>query len=223
MHYKVQAMENYKVKDFTFRHLFHQIVFIDLKSGGKGEALAMLDGKFELSEDANGVLCYGYIDYENGFTFEVLATAFVEDGKISLNKGNDKVSYKMRMSSVNDCDVFILDKKAMNFSAFDQKIAIIDNAFKTDNNAVDRLRCMTELDGCRSREFPDDVIVYLAKNGVKPESAWVRCMGYDDENKKIVGKLLTEPNSVFNRHIDDEISFVIAKNGEDLVCICVLN
>jgi hypothetical protein len=215
-------MENYKVKDFTFRHLFHQIVFIDLKSDGKDDALAMLDGKFELSEDANGILGYGYIDYENGFTFEVLSTAFVEDGKISVNKGNDKVSYKIRMETVNDCNVFILDKKAMDFSAFDQKIAIIDNAFKTDNNAVDRLRCMTELDACRSREYPDDVLVYLTKKGITPEAAWVRCMGYDDENKKIVGKLLTNPQGQFKKHIDDEISFVIAKNGDDLVCIAIL-
>lgn len=215
-------METFKVKDYTFRHLFHQIVFIDLKSADKEEALDMLEGKFELSKDANGVLCYGYIDYVNGFTFEVLATAFVRDGRISVNKGNDTVSYKMRMGAVNDCVIYILDKKSMNFSEFEHKMSIIDNGFKTDNNAVDQLRCLTQLDACRSREYPDDVVVYITKEGIQPEAVWVKCCGYDEKTKSICGLLLNEPVNKFGIHKNDEVKFVIAKNGEDLICVAAL-
>lgn len=60
---------------------------------------------FNVSKKDNGVLAYGYIDHEDGFTFEVLTTGKLENGVLSRGLGNDEVSMKFRKSSVNDREI----------------------------------------------------------------------------------------------------------------------
>ena len=77
---------------------------------------------------------------------------------------------------------------------------------------VEESRSMDFLDGSRSPEYPDDVLVYLLKDGNKPEGCWVRIEGLADH--EIIGTLLNEPDQNFDYHEGETIAFY-AQQTED--------
>ena len=82
-------------KDCNFRDIYHKVCFIEC-----ADQIQNLKKVFNVSKKDNGVLAYGYIDHEDGFTFEVLTTGKLENGVLSRGLGNDEVSMKFRKSSV---------------------------------------------------------------------------------------------------------------------------
>lgn len=66
---------------------------------------------------------------------------------------------------------------------------------------------MTFLDASRQPLYPDDVLVWLHKNGCHEEGCWVRIDALDDENHVLFGTLLNEPDQDFGCHEGDRIPF----------------
>ena len=65
-------------KDCNFRDIYHKVCFIEC-----ADQIQNLKKVFNVSKKDNGVLAYGYIDHEDGFTFEVLTTGKLENGVLS--------------------------------------------------------------------------------------------------------------------------------------------
>ena len=155
-------------KDCNFREIYHKVCFIEC-----ADQIQNLKKVFNVSKKDNGVLAYGYIDHEEGFTFEVLTTGKLENGVLSRGLGNDEVSMKFRKSSVNDREIRIYEDRSL-FKEYNEKFKTIDTFF-ADTEDVDKTRGIREIDSCRHEDFPDDVIIYLVKDGLNPETVWVRC------------------------------------------------
>ena len=76
---------------------------------------------------------------------------------------------------------------------------------------------MRFLDGSRSPEYPDDVLVYLLKEGNDPEGCWVRMEGLEEH--RILGELLNEPKEDFGFHQGDLISIYIQKDENENILL----
>ena len=99
-------------KDCNFRDIYHKVCFIEC-----ADQIQNLKKVFNVSKKDNGVLAYGYIDHEDGFTFEVLTTGKLENGVLSRGLGNDEVSMKFRKSSVNDREIRIYEDRSLTWRA----------------------------------------------------------------------------------------------------------
>ena len=55
------------LKEMNFRDIVDKYLYID--AAGVAQNLGSI---FEVTEDATGVLCYGYIDEQAGISFEIL-------------------------------------------------------------------------------------------------------------------------------------------------------
>lgn len=101
-----------------------------------------------------------------------------------------------------------------------KKVEISDSYKESD--AIEFTRNMEFLDPFRDPHYVDDVLVYLLKDGCKPEGCWVRLE--DVQDRLFIGELLNEPNQDLGCHMRAIIRFCIfrQKNGET-VCISNLN
>ena len=203
------------VRDYSFRDLFHKACFIQTDNK-INKVLA--DAGFQKGEDSTGVLAYGYIDYEAGFTFEVLCFALSKDDKLaSFDKGNERISMKLRRGSVADFPVLILDDAFLQ--GFQDKVNMINNGYTCDD-AVALTRSIQIIDPRRNEDYPDDIMVFLWAENLQAEGCWVRCTGIDDG--KIIGKLLNEPVQDFGVHYGDIIHFGVMKQENGPVCLALL-
>lgn len=202
------------VNELGFRQMYHRVCFI--RSNTK-IINVMKNSDFPGKEKANGVLVYGYIDYEAGFTFEVLGWAFCNDNNIVSYDGNETVTIKLRRGSVADSTIILLDK--YDDVRYQSKIDRINEGYScSDNVAVTRE--IELIDQCRNGDFPDDVLVYLISENNEPEGCWVRCLGINDNH--IQGRLLNEPNQDFGFHCGETIEFGIMKQEEAYICVAAL-
>ena len=64
----------------------------------------------------------------------------------------------------------------------------------------------------------DDVLVYLTRDGLKPEGCWVRISGLGDH--WIMGTLLNEPDQDFGYHEGEEIAFFVRERGDKSIICC---
>lgn len=201
------------VRECNFRDLYHRVCFIEC-----ADQVQNLKKVFSVSKRDNGVLAYGYIDHEEGLTFEVLAPARLENGILSRGIGNNEVSMKFRRGSVNDREITLYDDRSV-FKEYDEKFKTIDTFFNS-GEAVDDTRMITEIDGCRHLDFPDDILAYAVKAGLGTEGVWLRCEGVD--KKGIKAKLLNNTEQDFGVKAGDEVRVHPVKDGEDIICIVQL-
>ena len=69
------------------------------------------------------------------------------------------------------------------------------------------------LDKSRHDFYPDDVMVYLTREGLNPEGCWVRIIGLGDHF--IMGTLLNEPGQDFGYHSGEKVAFFIQKQEDE--------
>ena len=67
------------LKEMNFRDIVDKYLYID--TAGVAQNLGSI---FEVTEDATGVLCYGYIDAQAGISFEILCCAVYDTAKKTL-------------------------------------------------------------------------------------------------------------------------------------------
>ena len=200
-----------KLNELNFAEVYHQVIFIKNE-----EALNQIKDMFESDEGDNGILAYGYVDNQAGTTFEVLCAACVTDEQITYKQGNPNVSHKFRRGSIANDEISLFQDQAI-FSEFKEKIEMINDGYKVKNPAVEQMRMIRQLDNSRNADYPDDVLVYLIKEGLQPERCWVKCIHLDENS--LYGILLNEPSQDFGMRKNEMIMFGIAKNGDKDVCV----
>ena len=113
------------VNDYSFRDLYHKACFIETNNNINK---IMSNVEFEGEETATGVLTYGYIDSEAGFTFEILCWASSDGQNLTaVNKGNERVSLKLRRDSVANCSITIVDNEVL--SAYQDKVSMVNDGY----------------------------------------------------------------------------------------------
>ena len=201
-----------KYSEVGFRAFYHNFIVVPMKDSLKG---VLKD--FPGADRANSILTYGYIDRMAGFTLEVLAAAFMDNEEMSFGIGNTEKLSKIRIESVIDDECYYVDDEDDSmYELYSDKLEILKNYDAEDG--VEESRNMDFLDSSRSPEYPDDVLVYLLKNGNKPEGCWVRIEELAEH--EIIGTLLNEPNQDFGYHIGNQIAFYVHQTENKEIILC---
>ena len=201
-----------KYSEVGFRAFYHNFIVVPIKDSLKG---VLKD--FPGADRANCILTYGYIDRMAGFTLEVLAAAFMDNEEMSFGVGNAELLSKIRIESVIDDECYYVDDEDDSmYKLYSDKLDMLKNYAAGDG--VEESRNIDFLDGSRSPEYPDDVLVYLLKNGNKPEGCWVRIDALAEH--EIIGTLLNEPNQDFGYHAGNQIAFYVHQTENKEIILC---
>lgn len=203
------------LKEMNFRDIVDKYLYID--AAGVAQNLGSI---FEVTEDATGVLCYGYIDAQAGISFEILCCAVHDAAKktLKLLHGNDEHLAKIRLAELLEAQATVLPSEMPRLSEFKSKVAMVQKAYKADE-ATEAMRKLTSLDPARLAMHPDIVTVYLVR-GDEAEAAYVLLKEVREVN--IIGTLLSEPQKASGLHKGDEISFFLVHNEKGIMCMKVL-
>lgn len=190
-----------KYSEVGFRAFYHNFVAVPIKDN-----LKAVVKDFPGADKANYILTYGYIDHTAGLTLEVLATAFRHDESFIFGVGNTEISSKIKIGNVMDDECFYFDDEdGKMYERYADKIEMLKIYDAGDE--VEESRNMRFLDNSRSPEYPDDLLVYLMKDGNNPEGCRVRIEGLGEHN--MIGTLLNEPDQDFGCHEGDKIPFYV--------------
>ena len=201
-----------KYSEVGVRAFYHNFIVVPMKDSLKG---VLKD--FPGADRAISILTYGYIDRMAGFTLEVLAAAFMDNEEMSFGIGNTEKLSKIRIESVIDDECYYVDDEDDSmYELYSDKLEMLKNYDAEDG--VEESRNMDFLDSSRSPEYPDDVLVYLLKNGNKPEGCWVRIEELAEH--EIIGTLLNEPNQDFGYHIGNQIAFYVHQTENKEIILC---
>lgn len=203
------------LKEMNFRDIVDKYLYID--AAGVAQNLGSI---FEVTEDATGVLCYCYIDAQEGITFEILCCAVHDATKktLKLLHGNDEQSAKIRLAELIEAQAAVLPSEMPRLNEFRSKVATVQKTYKADE-ATEAMRQLTSLDPARLATHPDIVKVYLVR-GDEAEAAHVLPKEVREVN--IIGTLLSEPQKAYGLHKGDEISFFLVRNEKGIMCMKVL-
>lgn len=203
------------LKEMNFRDIVDKYLYIE--AAGVAQNLGSI---FEVTEDATGVLCYGYIDAQAGISFEILCCAVYDAAKktLKLLRGNDEQSAKIRLAELLEAQAAVLPGEMPRLSEFQSKVATVQKTYKADE-ATEAMRRLTSLDPARLATHPDIVTVYLVR-GDEAEVAYVLLKEVREVN--IIGTLLSEPQNAAGLHKGDEISFFLVRNEKGIMCMKVL-
>ena len=171
----------------------------------------------------DGVICFGYIDYEAGISFDVLATARIENNQVVASALDGSKRTKIRHGFfLNFPSVKTLNLLETNFDLgnYYSEIGMHEIYYHDVTEDLDTMRMNRELDASRHPSFPDDIQIHLVKDGKIVEAPWARC-DYVDRNKGFMyAKLLNEPHSEFTFHMNDCIPFRTMPNSDGkLICV----
>ena len=203
------------LKEMNFRDIVDKYLYIE--AAGVAQNLGSI---FEVTEDATGVLCYGYIDAQEGISFEILCCAVYNAAKktLKLLRGNDEQSAKIRLAELLEAQAAVLPGEMPRLSEFQSKVATVQKTYKADE-ATEAMRRLTSLDPARLATHPDIVTVYLVR-GDEAEAVLVLLKEVREVN--IIGTLLSEPETANGLHKGDEISFFLVRNEKGIMCMKVL-
>lgn len=203
------------LKEMNFRDIVDKYLYID--AAGVAQNLGSI---FEVTEDATGVLCYCYIDAQEGITFEILCCAVHDATKktLKLLHGNDEQSAKIRLAELIEAQAAVLPSEMPRLNEFRSKVATVQKTYKADE-ATEAMRQLTSLDPARLATHPDIVKVYLVR-GDEAEAAHVLPKEVREVN--IIGTLLSGPQKAYGLHKGDEISFFLVRNEKGIMCMKVL-
>ncbi len=85
----------------------------------------------------------------------------------------------LRVGSVIEDEFYLLDDRGGKLSKkYSAKLDMLKHYDAPEE--VEESRKMAFLDKSRYEFYPDDVMVYLTKDGLNPEGCWVRIIGLGD-------------------------------------------
>lgn len=202
-----------KICEYHFRQLYHHVIYI------YGDALNQTLKKMNLLlPNGNGILAYGYVDYEQGLMFELLGLQVGSDENVEYRIAPKQITCKFAKKNIEEWPATLLP--VQDPTVFLEKIQYIQDTYEQDPT-IQQLREFTDLDASRHSEYPDDVMVFLLKEGKEPEAVWVRCEYFEED--KIYGTILNEPLEDFGVHEKDSISFQLTQlEDEKLTCVHVI-
>jgi len=198
-------------RETGFRAFYHHFCALPLS-----EKTAKCIEDFPGANEANSYLTYGYIDSECGLTLEVVAAAKVSEEGIEYFDSSNEIRSIIRIETVAD-ELFRFepDEDGKLERRYADKIAITKEYAAEED--IEKSRAMSFLDGSRHESCIDDVLVYLMKDGNKPEGCWTRIIGLGDHF--FMGTLLNEPDQDFGYHEGEKIAFFV-RETEDKKVIC---
>ena len=200
-----------KFSEVGFRAFYHNFIAVPIKDN-----LKVVVKDFHGADKANYILTYGYIDHSAGLTLEVLAAAFKNDEGFLFDLGNTEISSKISIGSVMDDECFYFDDEdGKLYKRYVDKIEMLKSY--TVGDEVEKSRNMRFLDASRSPEYPDDLLVYLLKDGNELEGCWVRIEGLGEHN--MIGTLLNEPKQDFDCHAGDKIEFYVHQKDDEEIAL----
>lgn len=202
-----------KVGETDFRALYHQIIYVNPSS----ELQLILRQHFSEIADDDGVLAYGYIDEQAGFSFRLLCSANIRNNRLSRGRFIGDTFMIVRRAQMNDCNYTDLDYCDIDTSDFEAALQSINENYKCKNEQTEKMRSFAFLDGVRSVEFPDDIQIVLFQKGMQPEQVWVKCWSFTDN--ELYGMLLNEPNQDFGVHYGSIIGFAPIKQENGILCV----
>ena len=178
------------IDQFNFRQLHHQYLLLVDDEDNLNVLRAM---SFPHEKYDNALLLYGYIDRTAGMSFEVLAFANVKwNGSVQYRESSTDTVMKLRYDSVHG--ILISAPYSDSMSSFQWKVDICNTHYRADP-AVEAFREIKCIDSSRHPQYPDDLIVFFVRDGLKPEGIWCRICG--QRNGHICGELLNTPYGFF--------------------------
>ena len=197
-----------------FRKLYKQCNALMLKE--EDRFLKAMEG-FPQMPDANCLLVYGYIDHEQGLTFEILAMGRKDDDAFTFAEGSHDARVITRATALLDHEFYPVD--ASYAEEHSKKIELLKHYDVSPE--IEQTRFMEFLDESREPGYVDDVLVYFIKDELDVEACWVRIEKM--KTPHLVGTLLNEPNQDFGCHINDLVTFSVRRMGDGkVVCIAEL-
>ena len=193
-----------------FRNVEHQLCIVLDKQLPK---LLYTDA----DEDANALLCYGYVDKSSGLTYEILCIASYINGDYTIVNENKKVSAKVRAEKFQESEIIPINNAAI-MKRFENRIKFINEAYY-DNSQVESIRKISSLDKFRHPFYPDDVHGLLLVEGLKPETVWVRLSeavpALGNEDRFFTGTLLNTPfEPRYNLSEGDDVYLIVSENND---------
>ena len=172
-------------------------------------------------EDANCMLVYGYIDHEAGLTLEVIAAGIEKDERFKFFEPSQETRFFIRVGAVENDDFALFDDSDNSLrNRYAEKLEML-SSYEVDEE-IEKTREMGFLDESRHPHYPDDVQVYLMRDGLDSEICWARIIGLGDH--WIMGVLLNEPNQNFDYHQGEKIAFFVEKTeDEKIICYSDMN
>ena len=171
----------------------------------------------------DGVIAFGYLDYQAGISFDIIATAHIFDNNLSISCVDKSTRRKIRHGFFDRMHIVkVLDLIDTNISLDDFycEVAAHEIYYRNLDHDIEALRSNTDLDTSRHPSFPDDIQIQLVKDGRIVEAPWARCSKLDRDTGFMYAKLINEPRNEFGFHMDDEIPFkVIEAEDGKLLCI----
>ncbi len=172
-------------------------------------------------DDANCMLVYGYIDHEAGMTLEVLAAGVERNERFKFFEASEDVRFFIRVGAVENEDFALFDDEDNSLSTRYAKKLELLSSYAVDDE-IEKTREMGFLDDSRHPHYPDDVQVYLVRDGLNPELCWARVIGFGEH--WIMGVLLNEPHQNFDYHQGENIAFFVVKTVDDkIICYSDMN
>lgn len=202
-----------KIGETNFRNLYHQFVYIK----GTPDFLKSLSNSIEINKDDDGIIAYGYIDDQAGFSFRVLCSANIKNNILSTGKYNEKIGIIIRKGQFNEFEFMDLDYCEFDTSKFDKYIDVINENYRTQSEQTEEMRNFAFLDEVRNNDYPDDIQIILVKEGLKPEQVWAKCWAYTED--ELFAKLLNEPHQDFGVHNGSIIGFAPVESEDGILCV----
>ena len=200
-----------KYKDTGFRALYQNFVAYMLKDNLK----KCLEG-YPNTDKANCILTYGYIDHEAGLTMEILAAGIKDGDSFTFFDTSMETKAMIRVGAVIEDEFFLFsDQDDELRKRYAEKLDRLKDYAVSEE--IEETRKMAFLDKSRHEFYPDDVMVYLTRQGLNPEGCWVRIIGLGDHF--IMGTLLNEPDQDFGYHEGEKIAFFVQKTDDDEIIL----
>lgn len=199
-------------KDTGFRALYKHFIAFPLKDNIK-----QCIENYPNAEKANCVLTYGYVDHDAGLTMEVLAAGFKDGDGFTFFDTSVETRAFIRVGAVIDDEFFFFDDADGGLSEkYAEKLDVLKHYEVSEE--IEETRKMGFLDKSRHDFYPDDVMVYLTREGLDPEGCWVRIIGLGDHF--IMGTLLNDPDQDFGYHSGEKVAFFVQKQEDESVGCC---
>lgn len=194
-------------KDAGFRALYKNFVAFSLN-----DKLKPCIENFPAADKANCILTYGYIDRQAGLTMEILAAGIENDGRFSFAGTTTEKRAFIRVGAVIEDEFFLFDDVDGGLSRrYAKKLEMLKHYAASEE--IEEIRKMDFLDRFRDKCYPDDVLVFLTRQGLRPEGCWVRITGLGDDC--IEGTLLNEPDQNFGHHSGEKIDFFVLQQKDE--------
>ncbi|MCR5005366.1 MAG: SseB family protein [Clostridiales bacterium] len=170
------------------------------------------------ADEADSMLVYGYIDHTAGMTLEVLCLAVREENSYHFFDTQKMGRVSLKAEAVQDLEfAFFADKDGHLQKRYQKQIQELEKGYKANEN-VEKTRELTFLDPVRHPCHPDDILVFLLKDGLQPEGRRVRI--HDLDGHTFIGELLEEPEADFGYHQGETIAFVVQEDKDHHVFCC---